>query len=83
MGGSAGFKTGYFGDFAALGATGYTSQRLYGPLDKDGTKLLQPGQEQYTVMGELYGQFKLTDEIRPWRVVGRSTRHSSTPKTLS
>ena len=35
----------------------------YGPLDKDGAKLLQPGQEQYTVMGELYGQFKLTDEI--------------------
>ncbi len=63
LGGSAGFKTGYFGDFAALGATGYTSQRLYGPLDKDGAKLLQPEQEQYTVMGELYGQFKLTDEI--------------------
>ena len=63
VGGSAGFKTGYFGDFAALGATGYTSQRLYGPLDKDGAKLLQPGQDQYTVMGELYGQFKLSDEI--------------------
>jgi hypothetical protein len=63
VGGSAGVKTGYFGDFAALGATGYTSQRLYGPLDKDGAKLLQPEQEQYTVMGELYGQFKLTDEI--------------------
>ena len=64
LGGSAGFKTGYFGNFAALGATGYTSQRLYGPLDKDGTKLLQPGQDQYTVVGELYGQFKLTDEIQ-------------------
>jgi hypothetical protein len=63
LGGSAGLKTGYFGDFAALGATGYTSQRLYGPLDKDGAKLLQPGQDQYTVMGELYGQFKLTNEI--------------------
>jgi hypothetical protein len=63
LGGSAGFKTGYFGNFAALGATGYTSQRLYGPLDKDGTKLLQTGQEPYTVMGEIYGQFKLTDGI--------------------
>jgi len=63
LGGSAGFKTGYFGNFAALGATGYTSQRLYGPLDKDGTKLLQTGQEPYTVMGELYGQFRLTDGI--------------------
>ena len=63
IGGSAGFKTGYFGDFAALGATAYTSQRLAGPLDEDGTKLLQPGQNPYTAIGELYGQFKLTDEI--------------------
>jgi hypothetical protein len=44
---------------------------LYGPLDKDGARLLQPGQEQYTVMGELYGQFKLTDEILA--VAGRRT----------
>ena len=63
LGGSAGIKTGYFGNFAALGATVYTSQRLYGPLDKDGTKLLQPEQDPYTAIGELYGQFKLTDEI--------------------
>jgi len=64
LGGSAGVKTGYFGNFAAVGATAYTSQRLYGPLDKDGTKLLQPGQEPYTVIGaELYGQFRLSDTI--------------------
>lgn len=63
LGGSAGFKTGYFGDFAALGATVYTSQRLAGPLDEDGTKLLQPEQNPYTAIGELYGQFKLTDRI--------------------
>ncbi len=75
LGGSAGLKTGYFVDFASFGATAYTSQRLYGPLDKDGAKLLQPEQEQYTVMGELYGQFKLTDEILA--VAGR--RMFSTP----
>ncbi len=63
IGGSAGVKTGYFGDFAALGATTYTSQRLAGPLDEDGTTLLQPGQNSYTAIGELYGQFKLTDTI--------------------
>jgi hypothetical protein len=63
IGGSAGVKTGYFGGFAALGATAYTSQRLAGPLDEDGTKLLQPGQNPYTAIGELYGQFKLTDAI--------------------
>jgi hypothetical protein len=69
LGGSAGFKTGYFGDFFAFGATGYTSQRLDGPLDKDGTKLLQPAQKPYTVTGELYGQFQLTDLIHA--TVGR------------
>jgi hypothetical protein len=63
LGGSAGFKTGYFGNIVALGATGYTSQRLYGPLDKDGAQLLQPGQQPYTALGELYGQFRLTDDI--------------------
>jgi hypothetical protein len=69
LGGSAGFKTGYFGDVFAFGATGYTSQRLDGPLDKDGTKLLQPAQQPYTVAGELYGQFQLTDLIHA--TVGR------------
>jgi hypothetical protein len=63
LGGSAGLKTGYFGDVVALGATGYTSQRLEGPLDKDGTILLQPGQEPYTAIGELYAQFRLSDTI--------------------
>ncbi len=63
VGGSAGFKTGYFGQFAALGATVFTSQRLYGPGDKDGTQLLQTGQKPYTAVGELYGQFRLTDQI--------------------
>ena len=63
LGGSAGFKTGYFANLAAVGVTGYTSQRLYGPLDKDGTKLLQPGQAPYSTIGELYAQFRLTNEI--------------------
>jgi hypothetical protein len=63
LGGSAGFKTGYFGQVVAFGATVFTSQRLYGPDDKDGAQLLLTGQKPYTVIGELYGQFRLTDEI--------------------
>ena len=63
LGGSLGFKTGYFIDFAALGATGYTSQPLNAPLDKDGSKLLRDGQRPYTVLGEFYGQFRLSDKI--------------------
>ena len=64
LGGSVGLKTGYFRERFALGATGYTSQRLYGPEDKDGTTLLAPGQHGYTVLGELYGEFLINKETR-------------------
>ncbi|GGD46018.1 OprD family outer membrane porin [Pseudoxanthomonas indica] len=64
LGGSVGFKTGYFRDRFAFGATGYTSQKLYGPEDKDGTLLLQTGQEGYTVLGEIYGEFLLNEDTR-------------------
>jgi len=63
LGGLAGFRTGYFLDFIRFGASGYTSQRLDAPVDKDGTQLLQPGQKPYTVVGESYVQLRLTDEI--------------------
>ena len=36
-GGSIGLKTGYFRERFALAATGYTSQPLHAPEDKDGT----------------------------------------------
>jgi hypothetical protein len=62
-GGSAGLKTGYFRNLLSLGATGYTSQRIVGEDDKDGTLLLKPGQRAYSVLGELYGDFKLSDEV--------------------
>jgi hypothetical protein len=64
LGGSIGLKTGYFRERFALGATGYTSQRLRGPQDKDGTALLKPGQHGYTVLGELYGEFLLNQDAR-------------------
>jgi hypothetical protein len=63
LGGLAGVKTGYFADFIALGATGYTSQALDAPLDRSGTKLLREDQKPYSVIGELYGQFRLSDAI--------------------
>jgi hypothetical protein len=63
VGGLAGVKTGYFANFLALGVTGYTSQALDAPLDRSGTKLLRDDQKPYSVIGELYGQFRLTDEI--------------------
>ncbi|MEI7912145.1 MAG: OprD family outer membrane porin [Verrucomicrobiota bacterium] len=62
IGGWAGVKTGYFFDHLALAVTGYTSQPLYAPDNKDGTLLLKPGQEPYSVLGELYGDIRITDE---------------------
>ena len=64
LGGSVGLKTGYFRERFALGMTGYTSQRLYGPEDKDGTLLLKTGQQSYTVLGEMYGEFLLNQDTR-------------------
>jgi hypothetical protein len=64
LGGSAGFKTGYFRDLFAFGATGYTSQKLSGPQDQDGTTLLLPGQHGYTVLGEAYTEILLTEGVK-------------------
>jgi hypothetical protein len=64
LGGSAGFKTGYFRDLFAFGATGYTSHKLSGPEDKDGTRLLLPGQHGYTVLGEAYAEILLAEGVK-------------------
>ena len=64
LGGSAGFKTGYFRDRFSFGATVYGSGKLYGPEDKDGTLLLKPGQESYAVLGEAYGEVLFTPDVR-------------------
>jgi hypothetical protein len=64
IGGSAGLKTGYFRDLFAFGATAYTSQRISGPEDKDGTQLLAPGQHGYSVIGEAYAEVLLSEGIQ-------------------
>ena len=62
-GGWVGLKTGYFRNRFALGATGYLSMPVYAPDDKDGTLLLQPGQDGYAVIGELYADVRITDQV--------------------
>jgi hypothetical protein len=69
IGGWAGLKTGYFLDHIAFGLTAYTSQPLYAPDDKDGTLLLEPGQEGYTVLGEAYADIRIIDGLNLY--VGR------------
>ena len=62
IGGALSYKSGWFLDHFGVGAVLYTSQPLYAPDDRDGTLLLKPGQEGYTVLGQLYGRIKLIEE---------------------
>jgi hypothetical protein len=59
IGGALSYQSGWFLDHFCLGAVGYTSQPLYAPSSKDGTLLLEPGQEGYSVLGQIYGKVKL------------------------
>jgi len=63
LGGSITYQSGYLADLFRIGAVAYTSQPLYAPDDRDGTLLLKPGQEGYTVLGQIYGEVKFTDRI--------------------
>ena len=69
IGGWAGLKTGYFFDHLSVGVTGYTSQKLSGDQDKDGTGNLKPGQIGYTVLGEAYADIRITKDLNIY--VGR------------
>lgn len=60
-GGWVGMKTGFFLDHIAFGLTAYTSQPVYAPESRDGTLLLEDGQEGYTVLGEAYAQIRIAD----------------------
>jgi hypothetical protein len=51
LGGSLAYQSGWYKDFLSIGAEVFTSQKLYGPRDRDGTLLLRPGQKAYTVLG--------------------------------
>jgi hypothetical protein len=62
IGGALSYKSGWFLNHFGLGAVLYTSQPLYAPDDRDGTLLLQTGQEGYTVLGQAYGRIKVIEE---------------------
>jgi len=54
QGGGLTYATPWWKNRLRLGATLYTSQKLYGPADKDGSKLLKPGQKSFSVLGRGY-----------------------------
>ena len=59
QGGGLSYATPWWKDRLRLGATLYSSQKLYGPADKDGSKLLEPGQKSFSVPGQAYLEARL------------------------
>lgn len=62
-GGWLGYKSGWYGDFFRIGLVGYTSQPVYAPSHRDGTLLLKPGQDGYSVLGQAYISLKAGDHM--------------------
>jgi hypothetical protein len=63
FGGEIGLESGWYNDWFRVGLTAYTSQKVYGPSDRDGVDLLAPGQKGYTVLGEAYADIKISDSL--------------------
>jgi hypothetical protein len=63
FGGWASYKSGWLFDGFGIGATFYGSAPLYAPDEKDGTLLLKPGGEGYSVLGEAYAALRYQDYI--------------------
>ena len=61
-GGAIEYGTGWYRNRLQFGATLHTSQKLYGPDDKDGTLLLKSGQDSFTVLGESYITARLGEQ---------------------
>jgi hypothetical protein len=59
LGGGLEFRSGWWKDRVRFGATVSTSQKLYGPSDKDGTQLFKPGPESFSVLSEAYATVRL------------------------
>jgi hypothetical protein len=62
-GGWLAYNSGLLGERLRLNASVYTSQRAYGPGDKDGTLLLKEGQQGFTVLGTANVEFKFSEDM--------------------
>jgi len=60
-GASVAFETGRLFNLISGGFVLYTSFPTYAPIEHDGTGLLKPGQQQYGVLGQLYGKVHIAD----------------------
>jgi hypothetical protein len=68
LGGWAGLRSPWWGDLLQLEVVGYTSQKLYGPEGKGGTRLLTADQDSITVLGEANASLKVAGQVfSAWR----------------
>lgn len=69
-GGWIAYRSGLVANTFGIQAAFYTSQKLYGPADEGGTKLLTPDQNPINVFGQAYGFAQISDqEIRAGRML--------------
>jgi hypothetical protein len=69
-GGWIAFRSGLIADIFGIHVAGYTSQKLFGPRDEGGTRLLTPEQDPINVIGQAYGRIQIYDqEIRGGRML--------------
>ena len=61
-GGWLAFRSGLIGDLFGVHAAYYTSQKLFGPEDESGTRLLNPDQDALGMLGQLYGRLQFSDQ---------------------
>ncbi len=61
LGGQLQYRSGWYRQRIQLGVSGYTSQKISGRREKDGSLLLKPGQQSFSVLGEAYLKARLTD----------------------
>jgi len=62
-GGWLAYNSGWWRDRLRFNASLYTTQRAYGPGDKDGTLLLKEGQQGFAVLGKANVELKLSDTV--------------------
>jgi hypothetical protein len=63
VGGGLWVESGWFEDVFAIGGELFTSQKLVGKKERDGTQLLKTGQKSYTVLGQAYAMLRYRDHL--------------------
>jgi len=60
-GGWLAMESGWLLDTFSVGATGFTSQALYAPASREGTLLLEPTAQGFSVLGEAWAKLRYED----------------------